>query len=56
MIFNPITHLTVFNGQQKNGLLNGAKDGLKSVTREQTFTAYIKAAAAATKIKEKISL
>ena len=28
---------------------------LKSVTCEQTFTAYIKAAAAATKIKQKIS-
>ena len=39
MGFNPISPSNgLFNGQQINSLLNGAKDGLKYVTCEQTLT------------------
>ena len=40
MGFNPISLFTgLFNGQQKkNGLSNGAKDRLKSVTCEHTLS------------------
>ena len=38
MGFNPISPFSgPFNGQQKNGLLNEAKDELKLVECEQTF-------------------
>ena len=38
MGFSPISPFkSLLNGQQKTSLLNGAKDGLKSVTCQQTL-------------------
>ena len=40
--FNPIGPFnSLFNGQQRNLLLNGAKDGLKSVTCGQAFNVRV---------------
>ena len=40
--FNQISPFnSLFNGQQTNGLLHGAKDGLKSVTCGQTFNVRV---------------
>ena len=43
MGFNPISPFNgLYNGQQKNWPLNAAKDGLKSLTCEQTFKVTVK--------------